>query len=117
MKQFKQNREALNRELEKFVSTLNELLPRYSVLLRKQNISDEELEELGEIEHFLIEVNSKISEIKERLEQDLYGHTIDTYYKLKGKAAKGDIHAKRKLDRIRLTFEDYLQKGTFINWN
>ena len=70
---FKANKDSLNRELEKFLSMLEDLLPRYSALLRKKNISKLELTELGEIEHYLIEVNAKISSIKGKLEEDLFG--------------------------------------------
>lgn len=117
MKGFKQNKAALNKELDKFINTLNELLPRYSALLNQDNISKEELEELGEIEHFLIEVNNKISEIKSKLEQDLFGHTLDIYFKLKERSANGDLVAKAKLERLRSNFEEDLQKGGIVNWN
>ena len=75
MNDFSHNKEELNRELERFIQTLNEVLPRYSSLLKKTNVTKEELAELGEIEHFLIGMNYQISEIKERIEQDLFGHT------------------------------------------
>lgn len=114
---FKENKDALNRELEQFISILNELLPRYTQLLRKRNISPKELKELGDIEHFLIEVNSKISEIKSMLEQDLFGHSLDIYYKLKAKALVGDIVAKQKLDRMRESFDDSLKGGNMFVWN
>lgn len=114
---FNQNKDALNRELEQFISILNELLPRYSQLLRKRTISPTELKELGDIEHFLIEVNSKITEIKNMLEQDLFGHSFDIYYKLKAKALVGDIHAKQKLDRMRKSFDDSLKGGNMFIWN
>ena len=66
---FRANKDALNKVLEHFISLLEEMLPRYAVLLRKSDISSGELKELGEIEHFLIEVNAKISVIKGKLEQ------------------------------------------------
>lgn len=114
---FKQNKDDLNRELEQFISTLNELLPRYSYLLRKTAISSEEITELGDIEHFLIEVNSKITEIKNMLEQDLFGHSLDVYYKLKHKALYGDFVAQKKFTRMREAFEEALKDGTMIVMN
>lgn len=117
VKDFKQNKEALNRELKKFLTILDELLPRYSVLLEKKEISQEELSELGEIEHYLIEVNAKISAIKSMLEKDLFGHSLETYYKLKIKAEKGDQVALSKLERLKTSFEKSLKSGSIFIWN
>ncbi len=117
MKDFKNNKELLSKELERFTSILVEVLPHYSALLKKENLSNPELTELGEIEHFLIEVNGKITAIKNLLEQDLFGHSLDIYYKLKLKANSGDSSAKAKLDRLRTTFEDSFTSGSMINWN
>jgi len=114
---YKRNKDALNKELEQFISTLNELLPRYSFLLRKRTMTSGELSELGEIEHFLIELNSKITEIKNMLDHDLFGHSLDIYYKLKQKAMSGDYEAKQKLDRMRESFEESLIGGTLFQWN
>jgi hypothetical protein len=117
MKDFQQSKDALNRELEQFTNKLNEVLPRYSVLLKKRDVSPEELSELGELEHFLIELNYKISEIKNRLEQDLFGHSLATYFELKQKSAEGDHDANIKMDRMREVFQSSLQSGSIINWN
>lgn len=114
---FKQNKDALNRELEQFITTLNELLPRYSKLLRKSTLANDELVELGDIEYFLIEVNTKISEIKNMLEHDLFGHSLDTYYKLKEKALEGEVVSQLKFNRLRQTFVNSLKDGDIINWN
>lgn len=114
---FRANKDALNKELEHFISLLEEMLPRYSVLLRKSDISSLELKELGEIEHFLIEVNAKISIIKGKLEQDLFGHSLDTYYKLKAKAQNGDQNSAAKLKKMRDIFEESLEGGSLVNWN
>lgn len=114
---FRANKDALNKELEHFISLLEEMLPRYAVLLRKADISSGELKELGEIEHFLIEVNAKISVIKGKLEQDLFGHSLDTYYKLKAKAGKGDKVSAAKLKMMREIFEESLEGGSLVNWN
>lgn len=117
MKDFKQNKAALNRELERFMTILDELLPRYSLLLDKNNLSNLELTELGEIEHYLIEVNAKISTIKNMLEQDLFGHSLDVFYKLKVKAKNGDLVAQAKLNRMRDIFEESLKLGNIFIWN
>ena len=114
---FIDRKESLNRDLEQFIKVLNELLPRYSLLMRQNQISDSELKELGEIEHFLIEVNSKITTIKNGLDQDLFGHSIDLYYKLKEKAKNGDPIAKVKFDRIRDNFNENLLQENLVNWN
>ena len=86
MENFKENRKELDEELERFITLLNQLLPHYHFLLKKKDLSEEELNKLGEIEHYLIGVNSKIMEIKGKLEQDLFGQSLDTYYKLKTNA-------------------------------
>lgn len=117
MNSFEQQKEALNRELRQLVEQLNGMLPRYTELLNKQDISKEEVTELGELEHFLIGINSKISEIKERLQQDLFGHTIDRYYHLKSRAVNGDRDAELVMGRLKSIFEEHLEKGTIINWN
>lgn len=117
MNKFEQHKEELNRELKKLVSTLNEMLPRYSILLKKEDMTKEELEELGEIEHYLIGLNSKIAEIKDRLQEDLFGHTLDRYYKLKPAAASGDQEALAKLERLKNVFKEALDKGHIVNWN
>lgn len=117
MKDFRQTKEELNRELKRFMAILDELLPRYSLLLEKKNISQEEVTELGDIEHYLIEVNSKITGIKSMLEQDLFGHSLDVYYKLKAKAKAGDQVAKVKFERMKISFEESLKSGNILIWN
>ena len=117
MKDFKQNKEALNKELEQFQSILDEILPRYTSLLKKEDLSTTELTELGEIEHYLIEVNSKISTIKNMLEEDLFGLSLDIYYKLKIKFEDGDINAGMKLARLKKNFQETLEGGSIFNWN
>lgn len=114
---FNQNKKTLNKELEQFTGILNELLPRYSKLMNKEKINALELKELGEIEHFLLEVNSKITEIKDLLDQNLFGHSLDLYYKYKEKALKGDRNAQQKLERLRNFFNESLKKEIFVNWN
>lgn len=114
---FNQNRDAINKELEQFIQLLNKTLPRYSNLLKKQTINATELKELGEIEYFLIEVNAKITEIKKMLEHDLFGHSLDLYYKMKHRAAKGDLVASQKLEIMRDSFNESLKGDTIVNWN
>jgi hypothetical protein len=117
MKDFKLNKAALNKELEQFMLILDELLPRYSILFEKKNITQQELKELGDLEHYLIEVNAKITAIKNMLEQDLYGSSFDAYYKLKTKSKRGDATATAKLERINDNFEKLFKEGAIFNWN
>ncbi len=117
LRNFSENKDEINKELSLFIQTLNEVLPHYSSLLKTQNISKEQLKELGEIEHFLIEINGKISEIKNMLEHDLFGHSFDYYYKLKAEAEAGNQEASFKLDRLKEIFTESLKGGTVMNWN
>ncbi len=114
---FNQNKKTLNRELEQFSGILNELLPRYNKLINQTNINAIELKELGDIEHFLLEVTAKITALKDLLDQNLFGHSLDLYYKYKEKALRGDISAHLKLERLRDFFEESLKKEIFISWN
>lgn len=114
---FKEQQAAIQRELDRFIDLLGVLLPRYSKLLKRDNLTEQELQELGEIEHFLIGVNGRISEIKQLLEEDVFGHSIDYYYKLKHRAEKGDESAMRKMHKLRDAFNESLQGGTMIHWN
>lgn len=114
---FSQNRDAINKELGQFIELLHDTLPRYSTLLKKPNISVAELKELGDIEYFLIEVNSKISEIKKMLENDLFGHSLDVYYKLKALAVGGNNDALQKFEIMRDSFNESLKGGMIVNWN
>lgn len=117
MEDFNTNKEALNRELELFMAKLEELLPRYNALLNKDKLSPIELSELGNIEHYLIELNAKIMAIKEMLQEDLFGHTLDIYFKLKQSYLKGDHSAKMKYTRMRTIFQEALNSGVIVNWN
>jgi hypothetical protein len=114
---FKEQQAAIQRELDRFIDLLSVLLPRYSKLLKRDDLNEQELHELGEMEHFLIGVNGRISEIKQLLEEDVFGHSIDYYYKLKHKAMKGDESAARKMLKLKETFNESLQGGTMIHWN
>lgn len=117
MKDFKENKKALDKELERFVRLLNDLLPQYHKLLRKNDLNTEELRELGDIEHYLMGINSKIIEIKSKLEQDLFGQSLDIYYELKQKAMSGDAAARLKLESMRSAFAEALESGDVINYN
>lgn len=117
MENFKENRKELDEELERFIALLNQLLPHYHFLLKKKDLNEDELNKLGEIEHYLIGVNSKIMEIKGKLEQDLFGQSLDTYYKLKTDAYDGDPQSKLKLEKMRDTFAEALKSGDLINYN
>ncbi len=117
MADFKSNRKELDEELEKFMRLLEELLPHYHYLLKKKNLSQDELTRLGEMEHYLIGVNAKILEIKKRLEQDLFGQSLHTYYKTKMEAYSGNPQAKLKLERMRDAFAEALKTGEIMNFN
>jgi len=117
MSDFKENKKQLDKELEQFIMQLNQLLPQYHTLLKKKDLNQEELKKLGEIEHYLIGVNSKIMEIKGKLEQDLFGQSMDIYYKLKVQATQGDPSAKLKLEKMRDAFAEALKSGDLVNYN
>ena len=117
MSEFKYRKQEMNREIDKFVELLNDILPRYSMLLRKKDMSHEEVEELGELEHYLIELNSKILDIKNKIQNDLFGQTIDTYYRLKIKAKNGDEVAKSQMRKLKRIYLDALIAGSIICWN
>lgn len=114
---FEKHKELLNQELDQFNTLLGEILPRYVLLVRKDDCSDEELSELGEIEHYLIEVNSKIASIKNRLDQDLFGETMDLYYKVKAQAKKGNIQASKKFEQLKVSLHASIKGDLFFNWN
>lgn len=114
---FEKHKERLHLELDRFAEMLGEVLPKYLMLMKKKNPSDAELQELGELEHTLIEVNAKIAELKNKLDHDLFGETLDEYFKLKQEAASGDIAAKKRFDKLREVFKESLKDDTFFNWN
>ena len=114
---FREHQAAIEKELDRFMDLLGTLLPRYSHLLRQDNLNDQELHELGELEHFLIGVSGRISSIKTLLEQDVFGHSLHQYYKEKKKAANGDLKALEKLEQLRKTFGNALDTGSIVNWN
>jgi hypothetical protein len=111
------HKKLLNRELDQFNSILGEILPRYVLLMKKKESTVEEEKELGEIEHFLIEINAKIAEIKSKLDQDLFGETMNQYYKAKSAAENGDENAKRRMEKLREVFLESIQGDEFYKWN
>lgn len=117
MENYKENKRELDKELERFVTLLNQLLPHYHALLKKKELSPDELQRLGDIEHYLLGVNAKIIDIKAKLEQDLFGQSLDTYYKLKENAKKGDVSSKVKLEKMREIFIEALKAGEIVNFN
>lgn len=114
---YKAYQEELNKELDRFINLLKVTLPRYTDLVKKTNISENELKELGELEYYLIELNAKIGELKKQLEHDLFGLSLDLYYKLKHKAIEGDLKAARKIVIMRNAFDKSLKGNDLINWN
>ena len=114
---FEKHKQLLNQELDQFNALLGELLPKYVLLVRKNDCTPAELKELGEIEHYLIEVNSKIANIKNRLDQDLFGETMDLYYKVKAQAEKGDVKAKKKFEQLKASLHSSVKGDMFFNWN
>ena len=117
MENFKENKKELDKELERFISLLNQLLPHYHSLLKKKDLTSDELKRLGDIEHYLLGVNAKIIDIKGKLEQDLFGQSLDIYYKLKENAINGDAKSKLKLEKMRESFSEALKAGDIINFN
>lgn len=117
MKDFQDSKQALDKELEQFITLLNKLLPQYHQLLKKHDLDQNELSQLGDIEHYLLGVNAKIMEIKGKLEQDLFGQSLHVYYKLKEKAQEGDPNSKLKLEKMREAFLEALESGDVMNYN
>ncbi len=115
--EFERHKRLLNKELDQFNLILSEILPRYISLMKKDEIDDKERKELGELEHFLIEINGKIASIKTKLDHDLFGETMDEYYRVKELAAQGDLLARKRLDQLRETFSKSIKGDTFFNWN
>ena len=112
-----ESKRILNQELDQFNSILGEILPRYITLMKKKNATPAEEQELGDIEHFLIEVNAKIAEIKNKLDQDLFGETMNHYYEAKQAAQEGDVEAQKRLVKLRKVFLESVQGEDFFNWN
>jgi len=114
---YNHSKKTINNELDQFVSLLNELIPKYALLVKKDNISQEELKELGELEYLLLEVNSKISDLKNKLEEHLFGNSFALYYKYKEQANLGDKTAEKKMKHLHDFFNESLSGKDFINWN
>lgn len=112
-----EHKRLLNQELDRFNALLSEILPRYVLLMKKRDCTPEEEKELGNIEHLLIEINGKIAEIKNKLDHDLFGETMNIYYQAKEDAKKGNLEAKIKLDKLRKRLMESVQGDVFFNWN
>lgn len=117
LEEFKNTKRELDKELNQFIMLLNKLLPQYHQLLKRTDLSNQELKELGDIEHYLIGVNAKIMEIKGKLEQDLFGQSLHVYYSLKEEAKNGDPTSKLKLEKMREVFVEALESGDVMNYN
>jgi hypothetical protein len=117
VEEFKNTKKELDKELEQFIKLLNKILPQYHQLLKRSDLSKEELKNLGDIEHYLIGVNAKIMEIKGKLEQDLFGQSLHVYYSLKENAKNGDVTSKLKLEKMRAAFVEALESGDVMNYN
>lgn len=115
--EFEHHKRLLNKELDQFNLILSEILPRYIELMKKDGIEDSELKELGELEHFLIEINGKIAAIKTKLDHDLFGESMEEYYRVKERAKNGDLLAQQRLEKLRETFSASIKGDTFFNWN
>jgi len=114
---YKEQQAAIQKELDRFEDLLEVLLPRYNKLLSKTQLDPDELSELGELEHFLIGVTGRITAIKQLLEQDVFSHGLQQYYKEKRKATNGDPNAMEKFEKLRKSYSDALDNGEIINWN
>lgn len=114
---FEENKKSLTEELEQFIQVLGELLPRYEQLTAKSELSSTELKELGDLEYLLIDVNARINEIKSSLDQHLFGHTLDLYYKFKEIAKTGDLYATQKVNRLKDLFTTMLLDENHVRWN
>ena len=66
LEEFRSHKNELDKELESFMVLLNQILPFYHSLLNKKELDSDELKRLGEIEHYLLSVNTNIMEIRKR---------------------------------------------------
>lgn len=114
---FKEQQLIIQRELDRITHEMNVLIPRYTALLKCAQLTENELEELGEMEHFLFGLTYQISELKNQLEQKVYGNSTELYYHLKAEAQNGNFQAQKKLDKLKAVFNENLQNGGIISWN
>jgi hypothetical protein len=114
---YKEQNSQMHKELERFVSLVANVRTKYTRLMNKGELNDQELEELGEIEYFLISALSRLDDFKAILEQDVFGHSLQLYNDLKSRASLGDIQAERKLNRLRETFHESIFSGGVVHWN
>ena len=64
MENFHEQQGALDKELERFIELLDQLLPKYQFLLKKDQLDQAELVRLGEIEIYLSSRGHNISSQK-----------------------------------------------------
>ena len=114
---FDAQKREINRELNRVEQLLKQTMPRYSELLGKTDLSGTELNELGELEYYLIELNGKIAQLQAKLEYDLFGLSLDTFYKLKKQAQQGDQSAALKVAAMRRVYARSLKNNQLIIWN
>ena len=107
----------LQKELEKFSFILGEILPKYLDLLKKENKNDDEKKELIQTEETLLEINTKIAEIKTKLDYALFGEKINLYYQIKAKAKTGDVNSKIYLEELKKNLEKSIKTDSFYKKN
>jgi len=107
----------LQKELEKFSFILGEILPKYLDLLKKSDKSDDEKKELIKTEETLLEINTKIAEIKIKLDNALFGEKINLYYQTKAKAKTGDLNSKIYLEELKKNLEKSIKTDSFYKKN
>lgn len=111
------NNENLLRHLSNLERALTEVIPKYLELVGKDKLNKQELSELGELEYFLMDIDSRIKHITQMLEQQLYGSTMERMLKMKDKARSGSLTAKLKYDEMRKSFQEMLTSGVIFEWN
>jgi hypothetical protein len=115
MKNLKETQQKMNYEMEQFTSIIQQLLPKYIALVEKPTLSLQETYELGEIEYSLVEINDKLNCIREQITRNLFGYSLDNYYKLKKYFV--DSNLEMKLNHLKKTFESEIREGDIIIWN
>ena len=111
------NNENLLRHLSNLELALTDVIPKYLELVARDKLNKQELTELGELEYFLMEIDSRIKQITQMLEQQLYGSTMERMLTMKAKARSGSMTAKLKYDEMRKNFQEMLSSGVIFEWN
>lgn len=103
-------------DIERVLDQIKSLLPKYAELKSKSNLSPLEKKELGDIEYILIEASPGIEELHNLIKKDVFGTTLDHYYKTKELAKNGNIRAKEELDRLRKSMlTDFFENEEILN--